>query len=78
MGKPGQFADPEIIAAQERLITVCNAHGKFAGIGGHRDVGRQAELVRKGALFLTTQSDIGFLSAAASAWTKELRSALQR
>lgn len=77
MGKPGRFEDPDIVAAQERLIAVCRAHGKFAGIGGHRDVARQAELVRKGCLFLTTQSDIGFLSAAASEWTKGVRSALQ-
>jgi 2-keto-3-deoxy-L-rhamnonate aldolase RhmA len=75
MGKPGKFEDPEIIAAQERLIAVCKAHGKFAGIGGHREVARQAELVRKGCLFLTTQSDIGFLSAAASQWTKGVREA---
>jgi 2-keto-3-deoxy-L-rhamnonate aldolase RhmA len=78
MGKPGRFEDPEIVAAQERLIAVCNAHGKFAGIGGHRDVARQAELVRKGCRFLTTQSDIGFLSAAASEWTKSLREAVGR
>ena len=76
MGKPGKFEDPEIIAAQERLIAVCQARGKFAGIGGHRDTARQAELVRKGCLFLTTQSDIGFLMAAASAWTSGVRGAL--
>jgi len=76
MGKPGQFADPEIVAAQERLIAVCRAHGKFAGIGGHREIARQAELVRKGCRFLTTQSDIGFLSAAAAAWTQGVRSAV--
>jgi len=75
MGKPGKFEDPEIVAAQERLIAVCKAHGKFAGIGGHRDTARQAELVRKGCLFLTTQSDIGFLAAAATQWTKGLREA---
>jgi 2-keto-3-deoxy-L-rhamnonate aldolase RhmA len=77
MGKPGQFTDPEIVAAQARLITVCKAHGKFAGLGGPREVAEQAELVRKGCRFLTTQSDIGFLSAAANAWTKGVRSALQ-
>jgi 2-keto-3-deoxy-L-rhamnonate aldolase RhmA len=78
MGKPGSFEDPAIVAAQERLIAVCQAHGKFAGIGGHRDVARQAELVRKGCRFLTTQSDIGFLSAAAGEWTKALRDASGR
>ena len=77
MGRPGKFDDPVLVAAQERLIAACRKHGKFAGCGGNRDVARQVELVRKGCLFLTTQSDIGFLSAAASAWTKGLREGLK-
>ncbi len=77
MGKPGKFDDPVLVAAQERLIAACRKHGKFAGCGGNRDVQRQADLVRKGCLFLTTQSDIGFLSAAASKWTAGIRDALR-
>jgi staphyloferrin B biosynthesis citrate synthase len=56
MGKPGKFDDPVLVAAQERLIAACRKHGKFAGCGGNRDVQRQVDLVRKGCLFLTTQS----------------------
>jgi len=77
MGKPGKFDDPVLVAAQERLIAACRKHGKFAGCGGNRDVQRQVDLVRKGCLFLTTQSDIGFLSAAASKWTAGIRDALR-
>ena len=76
MGKPGQYDDPEIIAAQERVIAAAKAHGKFAGIGGNRDIERQAQAVRKGCLFVTTQTDIGFLSTAATQWTKGVRAAL--
>ena len=76
MGKPGKFDDPQIVAAQERAIAAARAHGKFAGIGGNRDVERQAEAVRKGCLFVTTQTDIGFLTAAAGTWTKGVRDAL--
>ncbi|MFH1346582.1 MAG: aldolase/citrate lyase family protein, partial [Pseudomonadota bacterium] len=76
MGKPGQYDDPEIIAAQERVIAAARAYGKFAGIGGNRDIERQAQAVRKGCLFVTTQTDIGFLSAAATQWTKGVRAAL--
>jgi 2-keto-3-deoxy-L-rhamnonate aldolase RhmA len=65
MGKPGKFDDPVLVAAQEKLSAACRKHGKFAGCGGNRDVARQVDLVRKGCLFLTTQSEIGFLSAAA-------------
>jgi 2-keto-3-deoxy-L-rhamnonate aldolase RhmA len=77
MGKPGRFDDPVLVAAQEKLIAACRKHGKFAGCGGNRDVQRQVDLVRKGCLFLTTQSDIGFLSAAASKWTAGIRDALR-
>ena len=76
MGKPGQFDDPEIIAAQERAIAAAKAHGKFAGIGGNRDVQRQVQAIRKGCLYVTTQTDIGFLSAAANQWTRGVREAL--
>jgi 2-keto-3-deoxy-L-rhamnonate aldolase RhmA len=77
MGKPGKFDDPAIVAAQERCIAAAKAHGKFAGIGGNRDVERQAAAVKKGCLFVTTQSDIGFLTAAANAWTSGVRKAVK-
>jgi staphyloferrin B biosynthesis citrate synthase len=75
MGKPGRFDDPEIVAAQERVNAACAAHGKVAGCGGNRDVARQARTIRNGARFLTTQTDIGFLAAAATAWTEGVRAA---
>jgi len=74
MGISGEFDNPAIIAAQARVTAACKAHGKVAGVGGNRDVARQAAAVAKGARFLTTQTDIAFLSAAASDWTKRLRS----
>jgi 2-keto-3-deoxy-L-rhamnonate aldolase RhmA len=76
MGKPGKFDDPELVAAQERVIAACHNNGIFAGCGGNRDPARQIELIRKGCRFITTQSDIGFLSAAASAWTSQIRAGL--
>lgn len=76
MGKPGKFGDPEIMAAIERVIGAALAHGKFAGVGGDRHVERQVGFIRKGARFLTTQTDIGFLVAEASRVTGELRRAL--
>lgn len=73
MGKAGKFDDPEIVAAQERVNAACAANGKIAGCGGNRDVARQAAAVAKGVRFLTTQTDIAFLSAAARDWTGKLR-----
>jgi 2-keto-3-deoxy-L-rhamnonate aldolase RhmA len=76
MGKAGQFDDPDIIAAQDRVIAAAKKYGKFAGCGGNRDVARQVEAIRRGAQFVTTQTDIGFLMASANAWTKGVREAL--
>ena len=76
MGKPGAFGDPEIVSAVERVIDVAHAHGKFAGLGGDRNVARQVQFIRRGAKFMTTQTDIGFLMAEASRRTAELRQAL--
>jgi 2-keto-3-deoxy-L-rhamnonate aldolase RhmA len=73
MGKPGKFDDSAIVAAQDRVIEAAKAHGKFAGIGGNRDVGRQVAAVRRGAQFVTTQTDIAFLAAAAREWTQGVR-----
>jgi 2-keto-3-deoxy-L-rhamnonate aldolase RhmA len=73
MGKPGKFDDLAIIDAQERVIAACRKHGKFAGCGGNRDVQRQVDIIRRGCRFITTQSDIGFLMAAASKWTNGIR-----
>ncbi|HXC14681.1 MAG TPA: aldolase/citrate lyase family protein [Stellaceae bacterium] len=76
LGKPGRFDDPEIFSAIDRAIAAARSHGKFAGLGGMRNVERQVELIRKGVRFVTTQTDIGFLLAAAGRWTGDLRAAL--
>jgi staphyloferrin B biosynthesis citrate synthase len=76
MGRPGQFTDPAIGAAQERVIRAARARGRHGGCGGLRDPALQAEAIRKGARFVTTQTDIGFLAAAAGAWTRSVRAAL--
>jgi 2-keto-3-deoxy-L-rhamnonate aldolase RhmA len=77
LGKPGKFDDPELVAALDRAIAAAKKHGKFAGCGGNRDVERQVQVIRKGVRFVTTQTDIGFLMAAASKWTTGVREALQ-
>ena len=76
MGKPGKFDDPAIVAAQDRVIRAAKAHGKIGGCGGNRDVERQLVAIRRGAQFVTTQTDIGFLAAAARDWTQAVRKGL--
>jgi staphyloferrin B biosynthesis citrate synthase len=77
MGKPGQFGDPEVVAAVERAIAAAKAHGKFAGLGGERDLERQLAFIRKGVRFVTTQSDLALLLAAATQRTEQIRKGLQ-
>jgi 2-keto-3-deoxy-L-rhamnonate aldolase RhmA len=76
MGLPGQFGCPQIMAAMDRVIAAARKHNKFAGLGGDRDLERQRDLVKKGVRFVTTQTDMGFLMAAASARTAEIRKSL--
>jgi len=77
MGKPGQYADPELEEAVARVLAACRAHGRHFGCGGNRDPRAQAAVIRRGAQFLTTQTDIGLLSAGAAAWTRGIREALE-
>lgn len=77
IGKPGQFEDPEIVAAQARVIEVARKHGKYAGCGGNRNVERQVNAIRNGAQFVTTQTDTSFLMAAAQQWTGGVRKGLE-
>jgi 2-keto-3-deoxy-L-rhamnonate aldolase RhmA len=77
MGKPGAFGDPEVVAAVERVIAVAQANGKYAGLGGERDLDRQQAFIRKGVRFVTTQTDVGFLMAAAGERTAQIRRAMK-
>ena len=76
MGKAGKFDDPDIVAAQERVIKAARANSIIAGCGGNRDVERQVAAIKRGALFVTTQTDIGFLTASANQWTQGVHKAL--
>lgn len=76
MGAPGAFGGQQIVAAIDRVIKAAADNGKYVGLGGDRDVGRQVEFIGKGVNLMTTHTDIGFLMAEASRRTAELRKAL--
>ena len=67
-GVPGQYDDPRVEVAFERTIAACRAQGKHVGIGG---LGSRPDLVEKfvgmGARFVSTGTDLGFLTAACTA-----------
>ena len=73
LGKPGEFGCDEINEALSTVIDACDGQGKFVGFGGDRDPHRQAAMIHAGARFVTTESDVNYLLAAARAKTTELR-----
>jgi 2-keto-3-deoxy-L-rhamnonate aldolase RhmA len=76
LGHPGEFGSDIHLKAVDRVIAAAKKHGKIPGIGGDRNIPRQMDFIRKGARFLTTNSDIAFLTAEATRVTTELRKAL--
>jgi staphyloferrin B biosynthesis citrate synthase len=77
MGTPGAYGTPEHLAALDKVMAAAKKHGKIAGVGGDRNIARQVDFIRKGARFLTTNSDIAFVLAEGSRVTGELRKALE-
>lgn len=76
LGRPGAFGGPEHLAAVERVIAAALRRGKVPGVGGDRNLARQAQFIRQGARFITTNSEIAFILAEGARVTGELRKAL--
>ena len=74
MGIVGKLDDPRLRAAFARTIEACRKHGKHVGIGGlasRPDL--VAEYVKLGAHFVSTGTDLGFLSAALAQKAQQVR-----
>ena len=76
LGAPGTFGSAQHLEAVARIFSAAQKHGKIPGIGGDRNVARQAEFIREGARFITTNSEIAFIIAEGSRVTGELRQAI--
>ncbi|HJQ58885.1 MAG TPA: aldolase/citrate lyase family protein [Vineibacter sp.] len=63
LGKPGAFADPAFVAAEEKTIAACRKHGKSAGRLA-RDAAEAALFTRRGYDFVSIAGDVGLLQAA--------------
>ncbi|PWC87493.1 aldolase [Azospirillum sp. TSH100] len=76
LGVPGQTDHPLVREAYRRIWEACRGYRKHLGIGGLAAKPDFAdELVRMGARYMTTGSDLGFLLGAATDRVAQLRSA---
>jgi 2-keto-3-deoxy-L-rhamnonate aldolase RhmA len=72
-GLAGQYEHPRLRDAYAKTIAACRKHGKHVGVGGLASRPElAAELVRMGARYVSTGTDLGFLLAACSAKAKEV------
>ena len=73
-GIPGRYDDPRVRDAYRRTIAACRKSGKHAGVGGL--AGRPdlvAELVRMGARYVSTGTDLNFLLGACTERARQVR-----
>jgi 4-hydroxy-2-oxoheptanedioate aldolase len=75
MGIPGRFDAPEFMAALDRVVAACRAHGKAAGIllGAASEV---PPTLARGFSFIGIGSDSAFLAGGARATISDARAAL--
>jgi 4-hydroxy-2-oxoheptanedioate aldolase len=73
LGIPGQLGEERVVAAYRSVIDACQAHGKFAGIGGVYEERLMRQYVGMGVKLVLGGSDLGFLAAAAAEREKMLR-----
>ncbi len=73
MGIPGQFTEPRVAAAYEKVASACRKHGKWLGMGGIYDPPTMETYIRMGARFVLAGSDLSFIMAGGQARTQVLR-----
>jgi len=66
MGIPGQPEHPKVVAAFERIIAACRAHGKYAGLGGVYVPPLMQRYLAMGFRLVLAGSDLSLMLAAAS------------
>jgi 2-keto-3-deoxy-L-rhamnonate aldolase RhmA len=77
MGIPGDLKSPKLRAAYEVTAKACKAHGKHLGVGGIRgDIDHIAQLMKLGARFVITGSDVQYLMKSARDEVAALRKAI--
>ena len=76
MGIPGEIEDPSFVAALDRVVAACVAHGKAAGIL-LRDAAALPAALEQGFRFVGVGSDSGFLLAGIRGSAREALAAVR-
>ena len=66
MGIPGELDHANIVAAYERVITACEKHNKFPGMGGVYSPDIMQTYISMGARLILAGNDVSFLLESAS------------
>src|ERR1700720_2748587 len=66
LGIPGQFGDERIVDAYRTVVQACNAHGKFAGIGGVYEESLMRRYIGMCVRLVLGGGDLGFMTVAAT------------
>jgi 2-keto-3-deoxy-L-rhamnonate aldolase RhmA len=73
-GIPEQYENPRLREAYAATIAACRKHGKHVGVGGLASRPQiVAELVKMGARYVSTGTDLAFLLGACTARAKQVR-----
>jgi 4-hydroxy-2-oxoheptanedioate aldolase len=73
MGIPGQYDDPRVVQAYERVGAACAKHGKYLGMGGIYDNATMETYIKLGARFVLGGSDLTFIMTGGQARADFLR-----
>jgi len=76
LGRPGELAHPDVIAAIGRVAKACKANGKFTGVGGlyGGDAAKALpEVIKLGAQFITSASEWNLMMMSGIERVKSLR-----
>ncbi|MPS30192.1 MAG: aldolase [Alcaligenaceae bacterium] len=74
LGIPGQLDHPMIRQAYAACMRACESHGKHLGIGGlNANPALAAEFVELGARYVSTGTDLSFLSTGAASKARQMR-----
>jgi len=74
LGIPGQLDHERVRAAYARTLEACRKNGKHLGVGGLASRPElAAELIKSGARYVSTGTDLAFLLGAATAKAKQMR-----